>query len=107
MALIDGLDDQFFYRPQYQPPAPVADEFANFDANDAYNGGPALQPLNSQTAQRFSDGDIQDDVLDRRGPDTPPDGPTWNSEWQAWQDQSGNIWDPVSGVWFDPNTSQV
>ena len=32
---------------------------------------------------------------------------TWNSEYQAWQDASGNLWDAESGLWYDPKAKRI
>lgn len=32
---------------------------------------------------------------------------TWNSEYQAWQDASGNLWDEKSGLWYDPKAKRI
>ena len=36
-----------------------------------------------------------------------PTGNRWNSQYQAWEDASGNLWDSASGAWYDPDSGKV
>jgi len=87
LAWVDFAAD---YKSTAAPPPPEPDPFANY-----------VEPAGNLTPQNYAAWNTPAPVAQPAA--APVSQNKWNEEYQAWEDQSGNLWDSTSGLWYSIN----